>query len=51
MLLYRLLLYLYPSAWRSEYAGEMCSIFDSRRRNAGGPFSRLAIWLEIFPDL
>lgn len=47
----RLLLHLYPSSWRAEYGEEMCSIFDARRRDAGGLIGRLALWAEIFPDL
>ncbi len=51
MPLYRALLFLYPSSWRAEYGGEMCSVFDARRRDAGGLFGLLALWLEVIPDL
>jgi predicted permease len=51
MLVYRVLLYLYPSSWRAEYGGEMCSAFGARRRDAGGPVALVALWLEILPDL
>ena len=30
MRLYRLLLYLYPAAFRVEYGEEMCAIFEER---------------------
>ena len=51
MLLYRALLYLYPSSWRVEYGSEMCSVFAIRRREVCGFFSLLLLWLEAIPDL
>jgi predicted permease len=51
MLLYRLLLYLYPASWRAEYGAEMRSVFARRRREADGAFARIALWLEAVPDL
>ena len=51
MLLYRLLLYLYPASWRGEYGAEMCAIYAARRRGASGVFGVLALWLEVFPDV
>src|SRR5690242_11278258 len=51
MLLYRLLLCLYPASWRAEYGGEMRAVFASRRNDAGGLFGRAALWLETIPDL
>src|SRR5580704_18742781 len=51
MLLYRILLHLYPSSWRAEYGSEMCAVFDARRRDGGGPIALLSFWLEVFPDL
>ncbi len=51
MPLYRALLYLFPSSWRAEYGSEMRSVFQVRRRDAGGFFARLALWLEVVPDL
>jgi predicted permease len=51
MLLYRALLYLFPASWRAEYGSEMCSVFQARRRDASGLLGRLALWLEVLPDL
>ena len=51
MLLFRLLLYLYPSSWRAEYGEEMRSAFAARRRDTGGPWGLLALWLDAVPDL
>jgi putative ABC transport system permease protein len=51
MRFYRALLYLYPYSWRAEYGGEMCSVFDARRREAGSFFGVLALWLQAVPDL
>ncbi len=51
MLLYRALLYLYPSSWRAEYGDEMCLAFAARRRDTGGPWGLLALWLDAIPDL
>jgi predicted permease len=51
MLLYRALLYLYPSSWRAEYGKEMCSVFDARRRDAAGLLAFVALWFEVIPDL
>lgn len=51
MLIYRALLYLYPSSWRAEYGSEMCSAFDARRRDTRGFVALVALWLETAPDL
>ncbi len=51
MTLFRALLYLYPASWRAEYAGEMCGVFASRRRDASGLFSLCGLWLDVIPDL
>ncbi len=48
--LYRLLLRLYPAAFRNEYADEMSAIFDRRLRDAG-PMGRVAAWLEALGDV
>ncbi len=37
MRFYRLLLLLYPAAFRNEYAAEMRHVFEERRRHASGP--------------
>ena len=46
MILYRLLLHLYPRSFRTEYGEEMCRIFSERRRRSSGPLGILALWLE-----
>ncbi len=51
MLLYRSLLYLYPSSWRNEYGDEMSSVFDARLRQAHGFWAVLLLWMETIPDL
>ena len=51
MLLYRILLYLYPASWRGEYGREMCRVFEARRRDAGGLVGLIALWLDALPDL
>ena len=51
MWFYGLLLWLYPASWRAEYGDEMRRVFAQRRRDAGGPLSRLGLWLETIPDL
>jgi putative ABC transport system permease protein len=51
MMLYRVLLYLYPTSWRAEYGEEMQSVFESRKRRAVGPLALLALWLEVLPDM
>lgn len=51
MRLYRLLLRLYPASFRGEYGSELIAAFAARRRDAGSPFARLMLWLEVLPDL
>jgi putative ABC transport system permease protein len=51
MLVYRALLYLYPSSWRAEYGAPMCAVFARRLNDAGGFFARLWLWLEALADL
>lgn len=51
MAFYRALLYLFPAAWRNEYADEMCLVYAARQRDAGGPIGQIALWLAILPDL
>jgi len=48
--MYRLLLHLYPSAWRAEYGSEMCGVFNARRRAASGMFALLSLWIEAVAD-
>jgi predicted permease len=40
MLVYRLLLHLYPASFRREYGAEMASILERRLRDASNPASR-----------
>jgi predicted permease len=47
---YGLLLRLYPSAFRSEYAGEMGAIFAERRRAVSG-WRVAALWAESVVDV
>jgi hypothetical protein len=51
MRLYRALLFLYPAAFRTEYAEEMCAVFSRRRRDAGGWAGALALWIETVIDM
>lgn len=51
MLLYRALLYLFPSSWRAEFGSQMCEVFASRRREASGLPGMVLLWLETLPDL
>jgi predicted permease len=54
MRLYRLLLHLFPTAFRNEYGDEMCWIFEKRLRDASSFPSRLTLWVatiwEIFTN-
>lgn len=50
MRLFKLLLYLYPSAFRTEYGEEMCRVFTDRQRDASGALSSFALGLEISKD-
>ena len=49
MLLYRLLLRLYPASFRAEYGEEMAAIFAARRRQSGRPAAGL--WAEAVRDI
>ena len=51
MSLYRALLHLYPAFFRCEYGDELARTFAERRRRAGGPLGRLAVWLHELLDL
>ena len=48
--MYRLLLHLYPAAWRAEYGSEMCGVFNARRRAASGMFALQLLWIEAVAD-
>jgi hypothetical protein len=49
--MYRLLLHLYPSAWRAEYGAEMAAVFSRKRTAARGIFALLWLWLEAIADV
>ena len=51
MRLYRALLTLYPKSFRGEYAGEMCAVFEQRRRAADGVAGRALLWLTEAGDV
>jgi predicted permease len=51
MRLYRALLHLYPSAFRAEYAEELCAIFAREHRDASGPVAVLALWARAIGDV
>ncbi|HLH05340.1 MAG TPA: ABC transporter permease [Bryobacteraceae bacterium] len=50
MRFYRLLLRLYPAAFRVQYEEELAKVFALRSRNASPPFARLLLWLESIAD-
>jgi putative ABC transport system permease protein len=49
MRFYRLLLHLYPAAFRADYADEMAAIFHRRLHHARGR-ARAALWLEAIQE-
>src|SRR5262245_9520939 len=51
MRLYKILLYLYPASFRSEYGEQLCEVFYKRRRQAGNPLSILSLWMHAFVDV
>ena len=51
MILYRLLLHLYPKAFRHEYGEEMTRVTARRVRQAGGGAARIAAWAGALADL
>ena len=50
MRIYRLLLYLYPASFRSDYGEEMAAIFEIQLRAARG-LARLALWFTVFHEV
>ncbi len=48
MNLYRALLHLYPSSYRTEYGEEMSGIFAQELRDSSGPLARCGLWLSTF---
>lgn len=51
MILYRLLLLLYPRAFRNEYGAEMTRVTARRLRDAGSFPARALAWFAILGDL
>jgi len=51
MRLHSLLLYLYPSSFRSEYGREIERIFEARRRQASTPSAIIYLWIGEFLDI
>lgn len=51
MILYRLLLHLYPRAFRNEYGAEMARVTARRLREAGSLPARAFAWVAILSDL
>jgi len=51
MLLFRLLLLIYPASFRAEYGAEMCSVFAEKLRRANGVFERSGLWTQAFLDV
>ena len=45
MNVYRALLHLYPSSYRSEYGDEMCGVFEQQLRVAGGTLAKCGLWI------
>ncbi len=51
MTVYRLLLFLYPSAFRWQYEQELCRLFSIRLRDAANPLSLFLLWVETIIDV
>src|SRR5215831_9315484 len=51
MRVHNILLYMYPSSFRSEYGAELSSIFHERRLKATNPFSIFFLWIAEFFDI
>jgi putative ABC transport system permease protein len=48
---FRLLLSLYPAAFRDEYRGELTLLFVDRYRDAAGPWDRATLWFDVFTGI
>jgi predicted permease len=48
---YRLLLYLYPAAFRAEYGEELRALFNERRRDATTLPARVLLWMNTVADI
>jgi predicted permease len=51
MRLYKILLYLYPASFRSEYAAEIAHVFAERRRMASNRIAVILLWIESFFEI
>jgi len=51
MRLHSLLLYLYPSSFRAEYAAELAHVFHKRREQASNPIEVAFLWIREFFDV
>src|SRR5947209_7554759 len=51
MVVYRLLLLLYPASFRAEYGAELTSLFGMRLRGAGSGFACALLWLQTIGDV
>ena len=51
MAIYRILLLLYPAAFRAQYAEELGAVFAARRRVASNFLYRLLLWIETPIDI
>jgi putative ABC transport system permease protein len=47
---HELLLYLYPAAFRAEYAAELRQLVADESKQASGVLGRLELWLGVFTD-
>ncbi len=50
-LLIRALLLLYPASWRIDYAAEVRSVLNRRRKESSAPWSAVLLWIDVIPDL
>jgi putative ABC transport system permease protein len=51
MLVYKLLLYIYPESFRAEYGEEMADIFCRRMRDCSGILAAIGIWLDTLLEM
>lgn len=51
MMLYRLLLHLYPAGFRAEYGDDMAMIFKRRQRDSRGPVATAWLWIQTVADV
>ena len=48
---FRLLIRMYPAAFRDEYGRELALVFADRYRDAAGPWDRSRLWLEALTGI